>query len=139
MTVVEGSIPNVLSPNRPGSTLLLLFTERRMIVARTGISWAIIQGIGTITDAGLGRTSGKVLDMLNTMTPQEILLSHKKNKEIPHYDIFKVKLKNALTICSLKMFYSDGKKDHFEFPKPQYDQAKDLLRRLYLLKIETKP
>lgn len=139
MTVMEGIIPNVLSPKRLGSTLQLVFTDRRMIVARSGISWAVMSGFGA---AGLGvamASTKKGMDAMQGLDPQQILLSHKKNKEVPYLNISKVHLKKAWTCCAMKVFYANGKKDYFEFPIPQYDDAKVLLGHLFPYSLETKP
>ncbi len=139
MTVVEGIIPNALSTKRLGSTFQLVFTDRRMIVARSGVSWAVMSGFGAVGAGVAMASSKKSLDAMGGLNPQQILESHKKNWEAPYLNITKVHLKKAWTCCHLNVFYTNGKKDYFEFPKPLYDDAKTLLGSLFPYSLEAKP
>lgn len=139
MTVVEGVIPNVLSTKHLGSTFQLVFTERRLIISRSGVSWAVASGFGAVGAAVAMASSKKSLDAIDRLDPQRILHSRKKNWEAPYVTINKVRLKKAWTCCHLHIFYTDGKKDYFEFSKPLYDDAKTLLGSLFPHSLETKP
>lgn len=139
MTVVEGVISGVLSTKRLGSTMQLIFTDRRMIASRTGVSWAVMSGFGGF-GAGLAMASSqKKTDSMHGLLPQQILESHKKNWDVHYFDISKVYLKKAWTCTALTITRTNGKKDSFEFPKPQFEDAKALLGSIFPHSLETKP
>ena len=143
MTRVQGVIAGAISPKALASSINLFFSDRRVIIARAGLSWAVAAGAGGIVGgamaAGAVKSAEELANQGFAQVPQGILESHPKNREVPYGAIATVELKKAWTVCHLRFRYTDGKGDYFEFPRPAYDAARTLLSAIFGPRLTTKP
>jgi hypothetical protein len=111
-----------------------VFTDKRVIVAQAGIHH--ILAYGRWWSFFRAKEEKRMVKALRLRTPQEILESDKRNREIPYDRILKVKLKMAPTRCILRIICMNGRKDSFSLPKDRFRRAKEILCKVLKDKVE---
>lgn len=128
MTIIKGRIRNAWNSKSPFSEYDLILTDRRIIVAHAGYAydiWVLKPFRGWLNRRQKRR---KRIQALTLRTPLDILKSNAKNFEIPYDRIMKVEVRKAYPRCILEILYPDKKRDRFEIPRHQYEEAKTILK-----------
>jgi len=103
----------------------LIFTDRRLIVARTGSNWPLILGVLAFL---LLMKRNKVSERLSSLPPDKVLTDSKDNFSIPYDEINKVELRKSWMMGNKLTVYRSTRKYSFSlFGKKTLLSGKQLL------------
>jgi hypothetical protein len=88
----------------------LIFTDRRLIVARTGSNWILI--LGALAFLPLMKRN-KVSERLSSLPPDKVLTDSKDNFSIPYDEINKVELRRSWMMGNKLTVYTSTRKYSF--------------------------
>jgi hypothetical protein len=85
----------------------LIFTDRRLIVARTGSNWPLILGVLAFLPL---MKRNKVSERLSSLPPDKVLTDSKDNFSIPYDEINKVELRRSWMMGNKLVIYTSTRK-----------------------------